>query len=61
MSDDIEDGIERYYRQMIAEEIISCMHGKYEDDKLDQQVYWFNQGISFASMVARWGVGNDRG
>ena len=37
------------------------MHGKYDDDKLDQQVYWFNQGIAFASMIARWGVGNDRG
>jgi len=58
--DDIEDGIEQYYRQLIAEEINSCMHGKYEDEKLNQQVYWFNQGISFASMIARWGVDNDK-
>ena len=60
MGFDIEDELESYYRQIIAEEIDSCKHGKYEDDELDQQIYWFNQGIAFASMIARWGVGNDK-
>lgn len=60
--EDIEDGIEKYYRNLVADDIDSCLHSVYSESLQEaQQIYWFNQGLRFASMVARWGLGNDRG
>lgn len=54
--DDIEDSIEKYYRNMVADDIDSCLYSTSSEDPNDiQQVYWFNQGMMFASMIARWG------
>jgi hypothetical protein len=58
--EDIEDGIEKYYRHMIADDIDTCLHSTASKDPDEmKQVYWFNQGMMFASMIARWGLGND--
>ena len=54
--EDIEDGIEKYYRGLIADDIdCSLYHTISEDPEEVRQVYWFNQGLMFASMIARWG------
>jgi hypothetical protein len=53
---DIEDSIEKYYRNIIADNIDNCLYNsKSEDDEEQRQVYWFNQGLMYASMVARFG------
>ena len=58
--DDIEDGIEKYYRNLVADDIDSCLYSSYSESLQEaQQVYWFNQGMRFASMIARWGIRND--
>ena len=58
--DDIEDGIEKHYRNLVADDIDSCLRSAYSENTDEMnQVYWFNQGLRFASMVARWGLGND--
>jgi hypothetical protein len=59
--EDIEDSIEKYYRNIVADDIDSCLYNTTSKDPDEiQQVYWFNQGLMFASMIARWGLGNDR-
>ena len=56
MEFDIEDSIEKYYRNIIADDIDNCLYtSKSEDDEEQRQVYWFNQGMMLASMVARYG------
>lgn len=56
MSFDIEDSIEKYYRHMIADDIDSCLYNTPSEDQDEiNQTYWFNQGLMFASMIARWG------
>ena len=56
MNFDIEDSIEKYYRSLIADDIDHCLYNsKSEDDEEQRQVYWFNQGLMYASMVARFG------
>lgn len=56
MEFDIEDSIEKYYRNSIADDIDNCLYtSKSEDDEEQRQVYWFNQGMMLASMVARYG------
>lgn len=58
----MEYDIEKYYRNLVADDIDSCLRTAYSEN-IDEinQTYWFNQGLRFASMVARWGLGNDRG
>lgn len=56
MEFDIENSIEKYYRNSIADDIDNCLYtSKSEDDEEQRQVYWFNQGMMLASMVARYG------
>jgi len=56
MEFDIEDSMEKYYRNIIADDIDNCLYtSKSEDDEEQRQVYWFNQGMMLASMVARYG------
>ena len=58
--EDIEDGIEKHYRNLVADDIDSCLRSAYSESLQEaQQVYWFNQGLRFASIIARWGIGND--
>lgn len=46
---------------MAADDIDSCLYTTSSKDQDEiKQVYWFNQGLMFASMVARWGLGNDK-
>lgn len=59
--EDIEDGIEKYYRNIVADDIDNCLYATSSKDPDEmRQVYWFNQGLMFASMIARWGLGNDK-
>ena len=56
MEFDIEKSMEEYYRNIIADDIDNCLYtSKSEDDEEQRQVYWFNQGMMLASMVARYG------
>ena len=58
--EDIEDGIEKYYRHLISDDIDKCLHNTISNDPDEiKQTYWFNQGMMFASMIARWGLGDD--
>jgi hypothetical protein len=60
--EDIEDSIEKYYRHLIADDIDNCLHNSSSKDPDEmKQVYWFNQGMMYAAMIARWGLGNDSG
>lgn len=53
---DIEDSIEKYYRQLIADDIDESLYRSIsESDEEQQQVYWFNQGMQLAAMIARYG------
>lgn len=41
---------------MIADDIDSCLYNTPSEDQDEiNQTYWFNQGLMFASMIARWG------
>lgn len=56
MEFDIEKSMEKYYRNIIADDIDNCLYNsKSEDEEEQRQVYWFNQGMMLASMVARYG------
>lgn len=56
MSFDIEDSMEEYYRNIIANEITdSLLHSSHDDDN-SERVRWFNEGLRFAAMIARSGV-----
>lgn len=56
MSFDIEDSIEEYYRQIIANDITdSLLHSQSDDDNVER-VRWFNEGLKFAAMIARSGL-----
>lgn len=58
--EDIEDGIEKHYRNLISDDIDKCLHNTISNDPDEiKQTYWFNQGMMFASMIARWGLGDD--
>lgn len=50
---DIEDSMEKYYRQLIADDIESSLYRPYSE-KDDPQTYWFNQGMRLAAMIARY-------
>lgn len=56
MEFDIEKSMEKYYRNIIADEIDNSLYAsKSEDNEEQRQVYWFNQGMMLASMIARHG------
>ena len=56
MEFDIEKSMEKYYRNIIADDIDDCLYtSKSEDEEEKRQVYWFNQGMMLASMIARYG------
>jgi hypothetical protein len=53
--DDIEDSIEKYYRQLIADDIESSLYRRHSEESItDQQMYWFNNGMRMAAMIARY-------
>ena len=53
---DIEDSIENYYRNIIADEIVDSMLYRTQDDENIERVKWFNEGLRYASMIARHGL-----
>jgi hypothetical protein len=56
MEFDIEKSMEKYYRNIVADDIDGCLYtSKSEDEEEQRQVYWFNQGMMLASMIARYG------
>lgn len=53
--DDIEDSMEKYYRQLIADDIESSLYRRHSEESIsDQQTYWFNNGMRMAAMIARY-------
>lgn len=57
--EDIEDSIENYYRQLIADDIENSLYRRHSEESIsDQQAYWFNNGMRMAAMIARY-VRND--
>lgn len=56
MSFDIEDSIEIYYRNLIADEITDSLLHSENDDSNIERVKWFNEGLRFAVMIARSGI-----
>lgn len=56
MSFDIEDSIEIYYRNLIADEITDSLLHSENDDSNIERVKWFNEGLRFAAMIARSGI-----
>ena len=54
---EIEDGIERYYRNLIADEIDDCLYNsRLENEEERQKARWFNEGMKYAGMIARFGL-----
>jgi hypothetical protein len=54
---DIEDGIEQYYRNLIADEIDDCLYNnRLEDEEEILKSRWFNEGMKYAGMIARFGL-----
>lgn len=52
---DIEKSIEKYYRQLIADDIESSLYRRHSEESIsDQQAYWFNNGMRMAAMIARY-------
>lgn len=52
---DIEDSMEKYYRQLIADDIESSLYRRHSEESIsDQQTYWFNNGMRMAAMIARY-------
>lgn len=52
-----EQQIEKYYRSIVADDIDKCLYqSRSEDNEELRQVYWFNQGLMYASMIARFGL-----
>ena len=53
--DDIEDSMEKYYRQLIADDIENSLYRRHSEESVsDQQAYWFNNGMRMAAMIARY-------
>lgn len=52
---DIENSMEKYYRQLIADDIESSLYRRHSEESIsDQQAYWFNNGMRMAAMIARY-------
>ena len=42
---------------MAADDILDCLYSSPSTDELEQkQVYWFNQGMQLAAIIARYGL-----
>ena len=58
MDDDylnIEDSMEKYYRQLIADDIEESLYRRHSEESIsDQEAYWFNNGMRMAAMIARY-------
>ena len=53
--EDIEDSIEQYYRQLIADDIDNSLYRRQSPESIsDEQIYWFNNGMRMAAMIARY-------
>ena len=52
---DIEDSMEKYYRQLIADDIEDSLYRRHSEEAVsDQESYWFNNGMRMAAMIARY-------
>jgi len=52
---DIEDSMEKYYRQLIADDIEDSLYRRHSEESVsDQECYWFNNGMRMAAMIARY-------
>jgi len=52
---DIEKSMENYYRQLIADDIESSLYRRHSPESIsDEQIYWFNNGMRMAAMIARY-------
>ena len=52
---DIEDSMEKYYRQLIADDIEESLYRRHSEESIsDQEAYWFNNGMRMAAMIARY-------
>jgi len=52
---DIEDSMEKYYRQLIADDIEDSLYRRHSEESVsDQESYWFNNGMRMAAMIARY-------
>jgi len=53
---DIEKSMENYYRQLIADDIDDSLYRRHSEESIsDEQIYWFNNGMRMAAMIARYG------
>jgi hypothetical protein len=53
---DIEKSMENYYRQLIADDIDNSLYRRNSPESIsDEQIYWFNNGMRMAAMIARYG------
>jgi len=52
---DIEKSMENYYRQLIADDIDNSLYRRNSPESIsDEQIYWFNNGMRMAAMIARY-------
>ena len=51
MSDEINLAIEKYWRDLFADEIEKSLMGLKDDDATD----WFNEGLRHAARIVRYG------
>ncbi|MGA0233798.1 MAG: hypothetical protein ACO3MB_13110 [Saprospiraceae bacterium] len=53
---DIEKSMENYYRQLIADDIDNSLYRRNSPESIsDEQIYWLNNGLRMAAMIARYG------
>ena len=53
---DIEKSMENYDRQLIADDIDNSLYRRNSPESIsDEQIYWFNNGMRMAAMIARYG------
>lgn len=57
MNFNINDGIEQYYRSLIAQDLDDSLLYYHADDDNSDRIRWFNEGLKFASMIVRNGGG----
>jgi hypothetical protein len=48
--------MEKYFRSLIADQIDEALyHQTQEERRPENEVYWFNNGMRLASIIARFG------
>jgi hypothetical protein len=55
----MDDLVEEYYREYIAQELEEMMMRENQGTDYDETIKWFNQGIKYAIMMVRFGVLKD--